>query len=60
MTPLFQILMAVIGVLLAGLNTGILYILSDLRSWLRGLSDKVDRHVENHSIHAGTTGVQTA
>ena len=60
MSPLFQIIIAVIGAMLTGLSAGILYILSDLRHWIGGLSDRVDRHIEDHSIHTGTMGVQTA
>ena len=51
MTPVFQVFIILIGAVLAGINAGILWILSDLRKGLLRLDTRLNSHIENRTIH---------
>lgn len=47
----FEILILIIGAMLAGLNGCIVFILSDFRNLVRKVSDKLDSHVTDKTLH---------
>ncbi|MEI7850653.1 MAG: hypothetical protein WCH86_02360 [Kiritimatiellales bacterium] len=51
MSLFFEISIIVIGALLAGLNGLIVYILSDLKGWLKTLNDDFKVHVTDKTLH---------
>ena len=51
MNVAIQVCLVVIGGLIVGLNAGVLWILSDLRNWVKTLDQRVSTHVENATIH---------
>jgi hypothetical protein len=51
MSVFFEVSVVIIGALLAGLNALIVYILSDLKGWLKSLNDKFDSHVTDKTLH---------
>jgi len=53
-----QVCLVIIGGLIVGLNAGVLWILSDLRNWLKTLDQRVSNHVENATIHCSPEKMQ--
>ncbi len=51
MTLPIQIAMVIIGALLTGLNGCIVFILSDLRRWLKDVDTKVATHLTDRNLH---------
>jgi len=46
-----QIILVCIAALLAGLNALIVYILSDLKVWVKTLNARFDAHIADRFIH---------
>lgn len=47
----FEISLILLGAVLAGLNGCIVYILSDVKGWLKTLNDEVRQHVTDRALH---------
>lgn len=51
MSLFFEVALVVLGALLAGLNACIVYILSDVKGWLKTLDDRFNSHVTDKALH---------
>jgi|GEM_PF-6260280 len=51
MSPAFEIGVMILGALLAGLNGCIVFILSDLRGWVKTINADFKDHVTDKTLH---------
>ena len=51
MSAAFEISLIILGALLAGLNGCIVFILSDLRGWVKTINEDFKDHVTDKALH---------